>query len=62
MFFQTSLIGTSETKVEKLPFYNHTECECKQRTDSTSAETAKDIDYKSANAYYGNTSPINEER
>ncbi|KAJ8951025.1 hypothetical protein NQ318_006410 [Aromia moschata] len=53
----TKTLGSTESKVEKLSFYNHTECECKEKSNHTSSESTTDtsltsLSFRSADAYY----------
>ncbi|XP_018579401.1 uncharacterized protein LOC108917336 [Anoplophora glabripennis] len=55
LYFYSTTLDSTRTKVEKLSFYNHTECECREKTNETSTEQPEDnssvLSFKSADTY-----------
>ncbi|KAJ8966358.1 hypothetical protein NQ317_011933 [Molorchus minor] len=54
MPYDSKLLGSPETKVEKLSFYNHTECECKEKSNYTLSdgmENGSGPSFKSADSF-----------
>ncbi|XP_074039265.1 uncharacterized protein [Leptinotarsa decemlineata] len=64
LYFYENTVGTQYTRVVKLDFYNHTECECKEKSEYDLLDPGINggITYKSSETLYNTPEPENLKR
>ncbi|CAG9859703.1 unnamed protein product [Phyllotreta striolata] len=54
LYFYAKVIGREHSTIERLEFYNHTECACKERTEQVQPESGKGAETKYPERFFFN--------